>query len=140
MKKFISVLLSVIMLMSVLSVGAYAATTKPNAPMYESSNTIYSLLTIKNSTATCKTTVLLADGEKWESITQTLEKQSSSGKWSQACDPWTTTASGSSRTCIFSNTATLSTSGKYRVKSVIVVETSSKNKETITTYSSEVSM
>lgn len=144
MKKFFSVMMSVIMMMSVLSAGAYAATTKPNgggvAPMYGSSNTICSLLTIKNGTAECKTTVMLSDGEKWKSVTQTLEKQSSSGGWSPACDPWTTSPNGSSRTCIFSNSTTVSSNGKYRVKSVVVVETSSKKNEVITTYSSEVSV
>lgn len=143
MKKFISVLLSVVMMMSVLSVGALAATPKSNggsaAPLYESTNSIYSLLTIKNNTAECKTTLMLSNGEKWESITQTLERQSSSGNWISTSNSWTKSADGSSIACVFSNSATLSSSGKYRVKSIVVVETSNKKKEIITVYSSTVS-
>lgn len=73
MKKFISVLLSVIMMMSVLSVGTYAATTKPNGggimPMYDSSNSINSTLSIKNKTAECKSSVIMYQNNKWIKIT-----------------------------------------------------------------------
>jgi len=143
MKKVISVLLSAAIAVSALSGGVYARTYQPGegaAPMYESSCTVRSVLTAKSKTAECKTTVMVFPGEKWITITQTLEKQSTSGSWSATPYTWTKNAVNSGMNYIFSNSAALSESGKYRVKSEVTVESPSGKRENITEYSSEVSI
>lgn len=143
MKKIISALLSVVMMMSVFSAGAYAAVPTPNddgkMPMYDSGDIIRSTLTIKNKVAECKSSIMLYSGEKWVKITQTLEKQTSSGTWSQTSNTWTKNSDGDSTICTFINSANLSESGKYRVKSVVIIESSNGKQETVTKYSSTIS-
>lgn len=143
MKKIISALLSVVMMMSVFSVGAYAAGGKSGndeiMPMYSNSDVINSSLSIKNKTAQCKTTVTLASNEKWVKVTQTLQKQSASGNWSEV-NTWSKSATSDSAYCTFTNSMTLNSTGKYRVKSTIVVSNSNGQQEDIIVYSNVVSL
>ncbi|MBD5113982.1 MAG: hypothetical protein HDT46_02070 [Ruminococcaceae bacterium] len=144
MKKFISVLLSVVMMMSVLSASAYAAVVNPDngrvGLMYENSDTFTSSLSYKGGIATCKSTVILAQNEKWISITQTLEKKSSSGSWSSTGNVWSISASKDSNYYLFSNSKSLNVAGEYHLKSVIVVKNSSGKQETITKYSDSITV
>ncbi|MBD5115959.1 MAG: hypothetical protein HDT48_00390 [Ruminococcaceae bacterium] len=143
MKKFISVLLSVVMMMSVLSVGASAAIHNPGGgimPMYDSSYSISSTLSIKNKTAECKSAVIMYQTNKWIKITQTVEIQASNGTWSATSNVWTKNADNNTTNCIFSNSISLSKSGNYRLKTETVTESSSGKRETVTVYSKEVSM
>lgn len=144
MKKFISVLLSVIMMMSVLSAGAYAAVVNPDngrvGLMYENSDTFISSLSFKEGTVTCKSTVILSYTEKWISITQTLEKKSTSGSWSSTGNVWSISASKDSNYYLFSNSETLNMSGEYHLKSVVVVKNSAGKQETITKYSDTITV
>ena len=142
MKKFISVLLSVIMLMSVLSVGAYAAVVNPDngrvGLLYESTDTFDSTISYKDGTATCTTIIILAYTEKWISISQTIEKKSSLGFWSSTGITWSVSASEDSNYYLFGNSESLSESGEYRLKSVVVVKSPTGKQETITKYSSKI--
>lgn len=144
MKKVISLLISLVMAVSSLSVGAYAAVNRTGGgtamPMYESSFSVRSSLSAKDKTAECKSAVILTGGEKWISITQTLEKQSSNGTWSSTSYTWTKNADNGEKSYIFTNTATVSESGKYRVKSSVVFKTSDGKSETATAYSGTVSI
>lgn len=144
MKKIISALLSVVMMMSVFSVGAYAVVSEPSIggamPMYDSGDVIRASLVISNKTAECTSTVILCFGEKLVKITQTLQKQTSSGSWDSTSNSWTKTAFSSSSKCTFSNSANLTEGGNYRLKSVVVIELSSGKQETVTKYSSIVSV
>lgn len=144
MKKIISALLSVVMMMSVFSVEAYAAVPEPGIggamPMYDSGDVVRASLAISNKTAKCTSSAILSFDEQLVKITQTLEKQTSSGAWGSTSNSWTKTEFDSSSKCTFSNSANLSDGGKYRLKSVVVIELSSGKQETVTKYSSIVSV
>lgn len=145
MKKLISALLSVVMILSVFSSAAYAAESdtidEGIMPIYASSDTLISSVSFSSKTANCNSILILYSGERWISISQTLQKEVSSGTW-QAVNgaSWSTTATSKSSTYNFSNSKTVTASGKYRVKSVFVIENSSGKRETITVYSSTVSI
>ena len=139
MKKLISALLSVLMILSVFSSVAYAAVPdsigEEISPMYESSNTLSSILTFSGKTAKCKSTLFLNVDETWVSITQTLQKKTSSGTWQAVSGAsWTVTSNNKSY-YTFNNSKTVTSSGSYRLKSVFVINTVYGNKETITIYS-----
>lgn len=140
MKKLISALLSVLMILSAFSSVAYAAVPdsigEEISPMYESSNTLTSILTFSGKTAKCKSTLLLNANETWVSITQTLQKKTSSGTWQAVSGAsWTVTSNNNSYYYTFNNSKTVTASGSYRLKSVFVINTVYGNKETITKYS-----
>lgn len=133
------------MILSVFSSAAYAAEDFPAdggiMPFYASSDMLLSRLTFNNKTATCKSTLVLYSDERWISISQTLQKEVSSGTWQPVTGAsWSTTASSKSATYNFSNSKTVTASGNYRVKSVFVIESSSGKRETITVYSNTVSI
>ena len=145
MKKLISVLLSVVLTLSAFSSTAYAAANN-NAgggisPMYSSSDTMRSALSFSSKTAACVSLVILSANESWISITQTLEKEVSSGRWQSVTGAsWSTTATSKSSYYNFYNSKAVTSSGKYRVKSVFVIESSSGKRETVTIYSNTVSI
>lgn len=142
MKKVISLLVSLVMAVSSLSAGAYAKVNRTGSgtamPMYESGDTFSSSLSLKDGTATCKTSFILDYSEKWISIKQTLEKKSPS--WTSTGDTWSITASKDSNYYIFSNAKSLSTAGEYRLKSEIVIKNSGGKQETITRYSDPITV
>ncbi|MCM1055268.1 MAG: hypothetical protein NC394_07075 [Bacteroides sp.] len=144
MKKLISLLLSAALMISTFAVGAYAAVQEPTGdeimPMYVATSSIKSSLTINNKNVECKTAVILYNGEKWHKIVQTLEKQNSNGKWESTSLEWSIDAVNKSQSYVFVNSSTLSeTAQKFRVKSVVTVESSGGTRQDITCYSSEVS-
>lgn len=145
MKKLISALLSAVMILSVFSSAAYAADDFPAdggvMPLYASSDRINSYLSFQSKTAACKSTIILSEGERWISIAQTLQKEVSSGSWQSVTGAsWSITASSKSSYYTFSNSKTVAANGKYRVKSVIVIENSDGKRETVTVYSVTVSV
>ena len=145
MKKLISVLLSVVLTLSAFSSTAYAAANNNVgggiSPMYSSSDTLLSSLSFSGKTATCRSVLVLYANEKWISITQALEKQSSSGSWQTVTGAsWSITSANGNTSYIFSNSKAVTASGKYRVKSVFVIESISGKRETVTVYSNAVSI
>lgn len=137
MKKIISVLLSILMIMSVFSSAVFAAGQTPgDTPMLNSSVNVSSLLSFTGKKATCQSKITLSSGEQLVKITQTLEKQDSLGHWEPVCDPMEKNISSDAKIHSFTNTVTVSGSGKYRVKSVFTVLMGNGVKEMPYKYSS----
>lgn len=142
MKKIISVLLSAAMAVSALSVGAYARSYNPDEeimPMYESMTSVSASITANSKTVTCKSTVIPISSEKWITMTQTVEKKSDSGNWSPTSHTWTKNADNQSKNYSFSNYAVLS-NGTYRLKCDVLIKLSNGTTETVTKYSSTVTI
>ena len=142
MKKIVSVLLSVIMIVSMFSsnvVTAAAASGSDNGkvePNYAAGEVWTSSLSFNGKTATCMSTIALASDERWISINQRLEKQNSSGAWEMVSGAsWNVMSFTDSFYYIFTNTKTVTSSGKYRVKSTFVVESAKGVRDTIIDYS-----
>ena len=142
MKKIVSVLLSVIMIVSMFSsnvVTAAAASGSDNGkvePNYVAGDVWTSSLSFSGKTATCMSTIALASDERWISINQRLEKQNSSGAWEMVLGAsWNVMSFTNSFYYIFTNTKTVTSSGKYRVKSTFVVESAKGVRGTIIDYS-----
>lgn len=144
MKKLISALMSVLMILSAFSSVTYAAVPdsigEEISPMYESSDILTSTLTFSGKTAKCKSTLFLNVNETWVSITQTLQKKTSSGTWQAVSGATWTVTSNNNTYYTFNNSKTVTASGSYRVKSVFVINTLSGKKETITRYSPTVTI
>ena len=147
MKKLVSVLLSVIMVVSILAsnVITAAATSSSDSgevtPMYLTGGQWTSYLSFSGKTAKCKSTVVLAPDEKWISINQRLEKQTSSGTWELVLGAsWNAMSFTDSHYYIFNNLKTVTSSGNYRVKSTFVVESATGVRETIILYSKTVTI
>ena len=147
MKKLISVLLSVIMIVSMFSssvVTAAASNGSDNGevePNYAAGSVWTSTLSFSGKTATCKSTIVLATNETWKSINQRLEKQTSSGTWELVPGAsWNVLTVVPRYYYIFANTKTVTSSGNYRVKSTFVVESASGVQDTIVYYSKTVSI
>ena len=145
MKKIVSVLLSVIMIVSMFSsnvVMAAAASGSDNGkvePNYAAGEVWTSSLSFNGKTATCMSTIALASDERWISINQRLEKQNSSGAWEMVSGAsWNVMSFTNSFYYIFTNTKTVTSSGKYRVKSTFVVESATGVRDTIIAYSAVV--
>lgn len=140
MKKFISVLLSLVMVLSVFSSVAFATDSDfvgdELSPEYSAGAIFTSILTFSGKTAACTSSVTMASDEKWLSITQTLEREVSSDSWQsvKGCG-WTITSTNITDYYIFKNYGTVSESGTYRLKSVFLVESATGKKERIAIYS-----
>lgn len=147
MKKIVSVILSVIMIVSMVSsnVVMAAAVSGPDngkvEPNYIAGDVWTSSLSFNGRTATCKSTIALASDERWVSINQRLEKQNSSGAWEMVSGAsWNVMSFTNSFYYIFTNTKTVTSSGKYRVKSTYVVESAKGVRDTIIAYSAVVTI
>ena len=147
MKKFVSVLLSVIMVVSMFSSSVVTAAASNNSdngeivPFYAAGTIWTSTLTFSGKTAECLSTIILAADEKWISINQRLEKQTSSGTWEMVSGAsWNVMSFTNSNYYIFANKKTVSSSGKYRVKSTFVVESATGVRDTIVKYSATISV
>ena len=147
MKKLVSVLLSVMMIVSILSSNAVTAAAAAESstdnggimPMYAAGYMWTSTLYFTGKTANCSSTMVVFPGEKWISVTQSLEREMPGGNW-QTEAIWTTYSTDNVLSCLFTNTKTVSFNGNYRVKSVYIVESVSGKRETITAYSQIVSI
>lgn len=147
MKKFVSVLLSVIIVVSMIpsAVVTAADAGSPDdggiAPLYLAGGVWTSTLTFSGKTATCTSSIVLAPDESWRNINQRLEKQTASGTWEMVPGAsWNALTVSKSYYYIFTNTKTVTSSGKYRVKSTFVVETPDGVRDTIIAYSSVVTV
>ena len=147
MKKLVSVLLSVIMIVSMFSsnvVMAAASSGSGNGkvePNYAAGDAWTSSLSFSGKTATCMSTIVLATDERWISINQRLEKQTSSGTWEMVSGAsWNVMSFTNSYYYIFTNSKTVTSSGKYRVKSTFVVESATGVRDTVIVYSTTVSI
>lgn len=145
MKKLVSVLLSVVMIMSILSstvVTAAAANNSDNGgimPMYAAGFMWTSSLSFSGKTANCKSTMVVFSGEKWISVTQSLEREMPGSNW-QTEAIWTQYSTTNTLSCVFNNSKTVSFNGNYRVKSVFIVESVTGVRDTIVKYSKIVSI
>lgn len=147
MKKLISVLLSVIMIVSMFSSSVVTAAAANGSdigevePNYVAGDVWTSTLTFSGKTATCMSSIILASDERWVSINQRLEKQTSSGTWEIVSGAsWNVMSFTNSNYYVFTNTKTVTSSGKYRVRSKFVVESPSGAQDTIIKYSAVVSI
>ena len=147
MKKLVSVLLSVIMVVSMFSSAAVTAADLSNyddgeiAPAYLAGSVWTTTLSFSDKTARCVSSIMLASDEKWKSINQRLEKQNSSGAWEMVQGAsWNAFTMVDSHYYIFANTKTVTSSGKYRVKTTFIVETPKGIQDTIIDYSAVVSI
>ena len=141
MKKTISVLAAAIMAVSTLSSSVYAA--ELDVPVeeeiieeYAIFNQLQSALSISGSTAKCTSSAFAATASTI-SATQTLEKYSG---WFWIWDPVsgaTWSDSENSNSILMYNTKSGLSSGKYRLKTVFTVTSTSGQTETVTIYSSE---
>ena len=145
MKKLVSVLLSVVMMVSMLSSNVVMAVDEGSAdnggvvPYYAAGVTWTSNLYFTGKTANCKSTIIVFDDEKWISVTQSLEREMPGGNW-QTEAKWTQYSTTNTTMCMFNNSKTVSFNGNYRVKSVFIVESWSGVRDTITAYSPIVSL
>ena len=147
MKKIVSILLSVVMIVSIMSSNAVAAAAESSPindgimPAYEAGSVWTSTLTFSGKTAECMSSIVLATNETWISINQRLEKQTSSGTWEMVPGAsWNVLSMRKSYYYIFTNTKTVTSSGKYRVKSTFVVESPTGVRDTIVKYSAIISI
>lgn len=124
------------MMTSALPMDVYAEGNNPNEgimPLYDCSSKVTTAAVVDGKTVQCKSAIVIYPGEKWSTITQTIEKKSSSGSWSSTSYTWTKTADKPESSYIYNNSTTLS-SGTYRVRSDLVVKFNGTS-ETVTTYS-----
>lgn len=138
MKKFISVLLAAAMMISASAVGVYAEGNEPNGeimPLYDCNSKATSAASVNGNSVRCVSNIVVIGSETWSSITQTIEKQNSLGKWYSTSYTWTKNADNPSLNYIYSNTTTISNSGTYRLRSDLVVKASNGFTETITSHS-----
>ena len=145
MKKFISVLLSLAMVLSVFTTAAFATDSdfvgEELSPEYVAGDIFAVSLTFSGKTATCISSVTLDADETWVNITQTLEREVSTNNWQSVKDcGWTIVATGRSDYCIFKNHGTVTENGKYRLKTVYVVESATGVRERVLQYSQNVSI
>ena len=138
MKKFISVLLAAAMMISASAVGVYAEGNPPNGeimPLYDASSKAMSAAVVNGNSVECVSNIVVVGSETWSSITQTIEKQNSIGKWYSTSYTWTKNADDPSHAYIYSNTTTISNSGTYRLRSDLVVKSKTGFTETVTSHS-----
>ena len=140
-KKSIAVLLSAFMVFSSVSipVSAEMTTSVSNegiAPAYEYANTAESMLNISSNSAECISNCIGSSDVVQITVEHTLQKYWGLWVWNDVDGAsWTKTRNGSSISAV--NTKSGLSSGKYRVKSVFTLTSSSGKTETITTYSVE---
>lgn len=141
MKKVISILAAVIMAGNIFALSANALDFDTPAEEiviedYAIFNGLMSSLSISSSTATC-TSSASASTAKTISATQTLEKYSG---WFWSWDTVsgaTWSKSENSTSILMYNTKSGLSAGKYRLKTVFIVTSTSGQTETVTVYSSE---
>ena len=140
MKKFISVLLSLVMVLSVFSTAAFATDSdfvgEELSPEYSAGGIFVSSLWFNGKTATCSSSITMASDERWISINQTLEREVSTNNWQSVKDcGWTITATERSHYYVFKNYGNVNESGTYRLKTVFTVESATGVRERIAIYS-----
>lgn len=140
MKKFISVLLSLVMVLSVFSTAAFATDSdfvgEELSPEYSAGDIFASVLWFNGKTAKCSSSITMASDERWISITQTLEREVSTNNWQSVKDcGWTVVASSISDYYLFENSGNVTESGTYRLKTVFDVESATGVRERIAVYS-----
>ena len=140
MKKFISVMLSLVMVVSVFSSAAFATDSDfvgdELSPEYSAGDFFTSVLWINGKTATCSSTITMASDERWISISQTLEREGSPNSWQAVKDcGWTVVASEKSDYYLFKNYGNITESGTYRLKTIFVVESATGVRERVPVFS-----
>lgn len=147
MKKLVSVLLSVVIIVSMFasSVVTAADASSPDngeiTPNYEAGSIWTTTLSFSGTTAKCKSSIVLASNETWKRINQRLEKETSPGKWEMVPGAsWNAFTMVPSDYYLFSNSITVTSGGKYRVKSTFVVESATGVEDTIIAYSQPVTL
>ncbi len=126
------------MMASTLPTGVYAQGNEPNSgimPLYDCNSKAASAVSVTGNTVECQSAIIVVSGEKWKSITQTIEKQNSIGKWYSTSYTWSKKSDNPNLAYIYTNTTTISNSGTYRLRSDLVVEASNGFTETVTSYS-----
>ncbi len=126
------------MMASTLPAGVYAQGNEPNSgimPLYDCNSKAASAASVTGNTVECQSAIIVVSGEKWKSITQTIEKQNSIGKWYSTSYTWSKKSDNPNLAYIYTNTTTISNSGTYRLRSDLVVEASNGFTETVTSYS-----
>lgn len=120
-RKMLSIVLAVIVsVTSLLSGNILAAYIPPDTPQNSYTSSCSSTLTISGTTATCTSSVTGYDATTKIVITQTLQKQNSSGIWTDVSGAtWSSTIND----CLGWSTNTKSglSSGTYRLKSAFKV-------------------
>ena len=136
--KWLSVLLAVAVLS--LSLCVIISANNDVAPAYEIARSADSYLSIASNTASCTSGCEGPSTVTKITVEQTLEKHSGwFWIWNNVDGAsWTSTKYSSA--CTVTNTKSGLTSGTYRVKSVFTLTNSSGQTETITVYSSEVTV
>lgn len=126
------------MMASTLPAGVYAQGNNPNSgimPLYDCSSKASSAVSVSGNTVKCTSAVIVVSGEKWTSVTQTIEKQNSIGKWYSTSYTWSKKSDNPNLSYNFTNTVTITNSGTYRLRSDLAVEASNGFTETVTSYS-----
>lgn len=126
------------MMASTLPAGVYAQGNEPNSgimPLYNCNSKVTTAVAVNGNKVECKSVVIMASNEKWTSVTQTIEKQNSIGKWYSTSNSWTKIADNPSNNYAYTNTVTLN-AGTYRLRSDLGVVSSNGATETVTSYSS----
>lgn len=98
-----------------------------------------SSLVISGTTATCVSKYTDSNTVASINIVQTLEKHAYLWTWNPVCDPWTKGGTNV-RNLSLTNTKSGLSSGTYRVKSVFTVTLQNGKTESVTVYSSEVTI
>ncbi len=132
LKKIISMMLCLVVIMSICSISASASDLI--SINYAYTYSCESNISVSNKTITAKSSVVGFNGTTTKIIIkQTLQKKTSSGTWTSAGTASSTT---NGYRATLSKKYTGLSSGKYRLKSVFTVY-AGNNSETITKYSSE---
>lgn len=140
-KKSFVLMLSAFMMFSCVSIPASAATTtyisnEEIAPAYEYAVSADSMLSISSGTATCTSFCSGSSDVVQITVEQTLQKFWGLWIWNDVDGAeWSATNNSSYVSAM--NTKTGLSDGKYRVKSVFTLTSSSGKTETITVYSVE---
>lgn len=140
-KKSFALLLSAIMMLTIMSIPAYAdsATYSSNdgiAPAYEYANSARNTLSISSNTAQCSSSCTSSSEVVSISVEHTLQVFWGLWIWNDVDGAsWSRTKSGSSVSLVSSKSGL--SSGTYRLKSVFTLTTSTGETETITIYSEE---
>ena len=139
--KKIAFLLSALMVCSVINISTSAngfdtIATNGIAPFYQSARRVENSVSISSNTAECTSICTGMSNVISISVEHTLQNYWGLWIWNDVDGAsWSATESGSS-ICFVSKKSGLS-SGKYRLKSVFTLTTSSGDTETITVYSTE---
>ena len=137
MKKAISIAVMIVLMMSTLSISAYAETVDINQSRFLYTSECSSHLSISNSTAYCKSKVKGYYGETTKiEITQSFEELLPSGWWYRH-QSWSNTFY--TWFAYYENSTSVPHSGTYHVRTTAKVYAGS-NYENISIYSSNVTV